>query len=191
MSKLRAFIAIDLSDEVVSGAVELARKLAPSAPGVKWVERENLHLTLKFLGDVKENETWKICQAIQKSVANLPTFDVQFQGAGAFPKLQRPRTLWIGAGEGSKSLSELYNAIDDAMADLGFARDPKRFLPHLTIGRVKQPGPWLRDVSQIIEEYSELDIGYATVEEVVLYSSELTSDGPIYSPIGRGELASS
>ena len=189
MAKLRTFIAVDLPDEVVHGAMELVRKLARIAPGVKWVEPENMHLTLKFLGEVRETETWSICQAMSKAVANVSSFDAHFQGAGAFPKLERPRTIWIGVTDGRDELTGLYDAIDDAMADLSFARDPKRFVPHLTIGRVKQPGPWLSDVSRIIAEQSELDAGLAMIDEVVLYSSELMTEGPIYTPIGRSALA--
>ena len=188
MAKLRTFIAIDLPDEVVQGAQQLVRKLAKVAPGVKWVEPENLHLTLKFLGEVRENETYAICRAISRSVEAIDAFDIELLGAGAFPKLERPRTLWVGVGKGTEELTALYNAIDDALADMGFPRDPKRFVPHLTLGRVKQPGPWLKDVSQMVAENADFLAGVAAVEEVVFYSSELTSDGPIYSPIGRSEL---
>ena len=189
MATLRTFIAVDLPAEVVNGSQQLVRKLTKIAPGVKWVEPKNMHLTLKFLGKMRENETYAICQAISKAVASIEPFEIHFQGAGAFPKLERPRTLWIGVGDGAEQLTALYNAVDDAMADLGIARDPKRFLPHLTLGgRVKQPGPWLAAVSRMVADHSELDVGPAIVEEVVLYSSELTSDGPIYAPIGRSEL---
>lgn len=189
MGKLRTFIAIDLPAEVVNGSQQLVRKLAKVAPGVKWVEPENLHLTLKFLGEVRENETYAVCQAISRAVESIDSFDIQLCGAGAFPKLERPRTLWVGVDDGADQLVALYTAIDDAMADMGFARDPKRFLPHLTLGRVKQPGPWLEEVSRMVTENAELEIGMASVEEVVLYSSELSSNGPIYSPIGRSRLS--
>jgi len=188
MSKLRAFIAIDLPEDVRSKTQELVRDLAAVSEGVKWVEPEKLHLTLKFLGDVDENETYHICQAMSRAVAAIEPFDIQSLGAGAFPKIERPRTLWIGVGAGSDELIALQAAIDDAMADLGYARDPKRFLPHLTLGRVKKPGRWLSDVSRMIGERAAFDAGMSPVREVVLYSSELTSEGPLYSPIGRSEL---
>ena len=153
-----------------------------------WVEPENMHLTLKFLGEVRENDTYRICQAISKAVESIEPFEIRCQGAGAFPKLDRPRTLWVGVSDGREQLVALQAAVDDAMADLGFARDPKRYLPHLTLGRVKKPGPWLTDVSQLVADSSEFDAGLASIDEVVLYSSELTSDGPIYAPIGRSPL---
>lgn len=189
MSKLRTFIAIDLPEEVVNQTQQLVRQIDAISDGIKWVEPENMHLTLKFLGDVRQIETYDICQAMTRAVASIPRFEMQLHGAGAFPKLERPRTLWIGVREGTEAITRLYGAIDDAVADLGFARDPKRFLPHLTIGRVKRPGPWLADVSRLIAESCEFDAGMAAVDEVVLYSSELTSEGPVYSPIGRSELA--
>ena len=189
MSKLRTFIAVDLPEEVVNRSQQLAREFDEVSDGIKWVEPENMHLTLKFLGEVRENDTYSVCQAIAQAVAPMKSFDIQCLGAGAFPKRERPRTLWIGVGDGSEQLIALQSAIDDAMADLGFARDPKRYLPHLTLGRVKKPGPWLADVSQRIAEHADFDAGMASIDEVVLYSSELTSDGPIYAPIGRSPLS--
>ncbi len=141
MAKLRTFIAVDLPGEVVSRAQRLGRELGEGADGIKWVEPQSMHLTLKFLGDVRENETYEICQAIDRAVKPLAAFDVDCRGAGAFPNLERPRTLWIGVGQESEPLAHLHAAIEDAMADLGFHREPKRFRPHLTIGRVKRPGP--------------------------------------------------
>ena len=188
MAKLRTFIAIDLPPEVVDQSQSLVRELDDFSGGIRWVEPENVHLTLKFLGEVRENETYQVCQAMKAAVAGIEPFEIECRGAGAFPKIERPRSLWIGVGEGAERLTQLFTAIDEAMADLGFAHDPKRFLPHITIGRVKQPGPWLSELSSQIEARRDFDAGAASVEEVVLYSSELTSDGPIYSPIGRSSL---
>ncbi len=188
MSNLRTFIAVDLPGDVVKKTQQLIRELDAISEGIKWVEPENMHLTLKFLGEVRQNETWKVCQAMTDSVAAIGSFDIQCHGAGAFPKIERPRSIWIGVTQGSEELTRLQTAVDDALADLSFAREPKRFLPHLTIGRVKKPGPWLADVSEMIAAHADFDAGLATINEVVLYCSELTSDGPVYSPIGRSRL---
>lgn len=188
MAKLRTFIAVDLPGEVVARAQRLCQELGEGADGIKWVEPQSMHLTLKFLGDVRENETYEICQAIDRAVGSLESFDVDCLGAGAFPNVERPRTLWIGIGRESEPLAQLHAAIEDAMADLGFHREPKRFLPHLTIGRVKRPGPYLANVSRLLAERADFDAGVASVDEVVLYASELAPEGPIYTPIGRTEL---
>jgi 2'-5' RNA ligase len=147
-----------------------------------------MHLTLKFLGDIDENETYDICKAISNAVAKIEAFDIECQGAGAFPSNEKPKTLWLGITQGKDELHQLQQAVDDAMADLGFRREPPRFNPHLTIGRVKQPGPHLREVTRILNENAGFSAGVAMVDEVILFSSDLTPEGPIYSPMGRAEL---
>jgi 2'-5' RNA ligase len=188
MSKIRSFIAVPLSGEIAHATGKIVREIDKVATGIKWVEPENMHLTLKFLGDIDENETWEVCRAIAKAVGNMEAFDIECQGVGAFPSNEKPKTLWIGITQGKESLGQLQQAVDDAMADLGFRREPPRFSPHLTIGRVKQPGPQLREVTRILNENADFSAGVAMVDEVVLFSSDLTPEGPIYSPMGRAEL---
>jgi 2'-5' RNA ligase len=147
-----------------------------------------MHLTLKFLGDITENETYEICRAIGQATAKFEAFDVECQGAGAFPSNEKPKTLWLGLTSGNEQLIALQRAVDDAMADFGYRREPLRFKPHLTIGRVKQPDASLSEVTRILNENAAFSAGVAMVDEVVLFSSELTQHGPIYSPIGRAEL---
>jgi 2'-5' RNA ligase len=188
MSKIRSFIAIPLSGEIAHAAAKIVREIDKVAAGIQWVPPENMHLTLKFLSDIDENETWEICRAISKAVAGMEAFDIECQGAGAFPSNEKPKTLWLGITQGKDELHKLQQAVDDALADLGFRREPPRFNPHLTIGRVKQPGPHLREVTRILNENADFSAGVAMVDEVVLFSSDLTPEGPLYSPIGRAEL---
>lgn len=190
MSKIRTFIAAPLPEEVVNRVAQLCRQIGEIGTGIRWVEPQNMHLTLKFLGDVDENETYRICQSLQQAAGGHHAFQYECQGAGAFPKVERPRTLWVGVGQGRDEIIALQADIDGAMADLGYAPDPKRYLPHLTIGRVKKPGRWLADVSRLICENADFHAGTAPLDEVILYSSELTPEGPIYAPIGRSSLQS-
>ncbi|MCA9271324.1 MAG: RNA 2',3'-cyclic phosphodiesterase [Planctomycetales bacterium] len=188
MASLRTFIAVPLPPEVKQAAQRLARDLAVDGGGINWVEPQQMHLTLKFLGSVRENETYEICRALAQATADWEAFDLVCGGAGAFPSIDRPRTLWIGTQAGTDEFSRLHSAIDEAMAGLGFKHDPPRFTPHLTIGRVKQPGPWLADLTKKLEENAEYDAGVAFVDEVVFYASDLSPQGPTYTRVGAAEL---
>src|SRR5437016_4655408 len=101
MRRVRTFLAIEVGDEIRDRLVSLQEELALIASDVKWVEPENLHVTLLFLGEVEQRETLDICRAAQKAVAEMPVFTMTVEGAGAFPNTRRPRTLWVGVGDGS------------------------------------------------------------------------------------------
>jgi 2'-5' RNA ligase len=189
MATLRTFIAVPLPPEITQAAARLARELGEAAEGIKWVEPQCMHLTLKFLGNITDTDTYEVCQAVMKAVAAIEAFDFRCVGAGAFPSIQRPRTIWIGGSEGSEQIVALARKIDNALFELGYRREPKRFTPHLTIGRVKTPGRALEAVSRLLAQRAEFDAGTAYVDEVVVYSSDLTPTGPIHTPLGRAELA--
>src|SRR5438093_475994 len=112
MARVRTFLGIDLGEKIRERLVSLQEQLAIEAPDVKWVEPENLHITLLFLGEVQQREVLDICRAAQKAVAKLPAFSARIEGAGAFPNLRRPRTLWVGVSEGAEELSAVHDAIE-------------------------------------------------------------------------------
>jgi 2'-5' RNA ligase len=188
MSLLRTFIAVPLPPEVTQAATKLARDLSAVADGIKWVEPQSMHLTLKFLGNITDTDSYEVCQAVTRAAEKFEAFDFRCAGAGAFPSLSRPRTIWIGGGEGSEQIAALARAVDDALFELGYRREPKRFTPHLTIGRVKTPGRQLEALSRLLAERADFDAGVAYVDEVVIYSSDLTPQGPIHTPLGHAEL---
>ncbi|HEV3003704.1 MAG TPA: RNA 2',3'-cyclic phosphodiesterase, partial [Pirellulales bacterium] len=137
---LRTFIAVAASHEVRMRARQLIGELSSTAAKVRWVEPENLHYSLKFLGDVELLEIPKVCEAVTRAVTDKPPFEITALGAGAFPDLRRPRTIWLGVADGSESMVELNGAIERELAPLGFRREQRRFRPHLTLGRVRGPG---------------------------------------------------
>ena len=183
----RTFLAVECSLEVRPRATELISALAQCPVNVKWVEPENLHLTIKFLGEVSDVDLPPICSAVTEAVATFPAFDAQCRGVGAFPHAGRPRTIWIGIEEGLAEFIELHERIDRCLAKLQFPRERRRFHPHLTVGRVRDR----RDTSPLgeyLQERSEIRLGVLCVSEVVLFSSQLTAAGPIYSPLARCAL---
>jgi 2'-5' RNA ligase len=188
--KLRTFIAVETPPDVVGRAMKLARSLAPTAEAadVKWVSPENLHWTVKFLGDIHPRDLAEICQALAVAARSVAPFRMTVAGAGAFPNIDRPRTLWLGAGEGGECLVALADAIETEMTQIGFRREGRRYEPHLTIGRVRTGGPAQSELAARLAENTDFDGGAMEVDEVVLFSSELRPSGPVYEALERVEL---
>jgi RNA 2',3'-cyclic 3'-phosphodiesterase len=189
MKSLRTFIAVEISSAVRAKAAELIGLLRATQADVKWVEPHNLHLTLQFLGDVPENQIAAVCKAVECGAAEIEPFELEIRGAGAFPNLGKPRTIWLGAKEGSEQMAELHDHVALALADLGFADEERRFQTHLTIGRVKSPknvallGPLLR-------QHADFSAGVVSVDKTIVFSSRLERGGPIYEKLSTAALRS-
>lgn len=185
---VRTFVAVEISAEMRTRAAQLIGRLGSTSAKVKWVEPHNLHMTLKFLGDVDMLEVPQLCQAVTDAVADSPPFEIEARGAGAFPDLRNPRTVWLGMGRGTEEMVELHDAVERALAPLGFRREQRRFRPHLTIGRVRGGGPGIAELAEILAEQADFAGGVASVEEVVVFSSELGRNGPSYEVLATAPL---
>jgi 2'-5' RNA ligase len=186
---VRTFVAVEMNDTTRACARELIASLQAAAADVKWVEPEGMHLTLQFLGDVPLHEIPQICRAVERGAAGIAPFEMEVRRAGAFPDVKRPRTLWIGAGEGQREMVALHDAVEDALAKLGFRKEGRRFQPHLTIGRVRRGGPGLRELATLVQQRADFAAGRISVREVVVFSSDLRPGGPVYEALGRAKLA--
>ena len=120
MQRLRTFIAVEVSSDVIGRAQKLIQQLTPLDDNVRWADPRAFHLTLSFLGDVELLELPKICQAMRTAVGELPPFDVVVHGAGAFPSVDRPRTIWLGIREGRDELRAMQSRLQDELSKLGF-----------------------------------------------------------------------
>ena len=188
MARRRTFLAIDVDEKIRDHLVSLQELLAVDAPDVAWVERENLHVTLLFLGEVHHRETIDICRAAQKAVKSLPSFAMSIEGAGSFPNARRPRTLWVGVGSGAQEVGAVHDAIETPLLDMGsYRRETRSYTPHVTLGRVK--GERNDEVlSKALTKYAAWSAGETMVTEVHVMTSELTSKGPTYTVVGRAKL---
>lgn len=189
MARVRTFLGIDLGEEIRDRLVALQEELAEAAPDVKWVEPENLHVTLLFLGEVAQRETLDICRAAQKAIMDVPAFVISVEGTGCFPNLRRPRTLWVGIGKGSDEIKEVHDAIETPLLEMGnYRRETRGYTPHVTLGRVKGDSP--SDVLvKALAKHKTWSAGETIVKAVNVMSSELRSDGPIYTVLGKAKLA--
>ncbi|MBA4385606.1 MAG: RNA 2',3'-cyclic phosphodiesterase [Anaerolinea sp.] len=188
--KLRAFIAIEL-DPVIKGVIHSFESgLKPRSPsGLRWVKTDQLHLTLKFLGDINQTQAKEVSLAISRVVAEKPPFTLLVGKTGAFPNWRNPRTLWIGLNM-SNELDGLFQQLDAALGSLGFTPEGKPFSPHLTLSRVSDTvDP--RMVQPLQKEFDAFPVASLSpwhVSEVVLFKSVLQPGGPIYTPISRHTL---
>lgn len=188
MEQIRTFIAVDVAEEVRQQAGQLIETLRRVDDTVKWVDPQNMHLTLKFLGDVPQGEVTAVCQAVAEAVADQGPFAMLLKGAGAFPSIARPRTVWLGVVQGREELCSLQVAIDRALKKLGYPKETRRFEPHLTIGRIRRGGPALAELSQRLREQQAYEAGETSVGEVVVYASYLDRTGPTYQAMSRAAL---
>jgi 2'-5' RNA ligase len=186
MARLRTFLAVPLSADIRDRLVGLQQRLAKDVGEVKWVEDENLHVTLVFLGDVSAEEIPAVCRATQESVADVPPFLLGVRGVGCFPTARRPRILWAGIDPGADPLKDLYEQVSLALETLGFRREDRPYTPHVTIGRVKGEG---NGMAHVLAMHADFNAGETTlVQEVHIYSSEMTRQGSRYQVLGRAKL---
>jgi 2'-5' RNA ligase len=189
MTRVRTFLAFELDSTVRARLVALQENLARVAPDVKWVEQENMHLTLLFLGEVDERDLPGICRAAQQAVAELPAFALSVESAGCFPNPRRPRTLWVGVGAGVQEVVAVHDALEAALMELGcYRREERQYTPHVTLGRVKSEGP-ADKLTAALQKYQAWNAGESRAREVLIMSSLLTTSGPIYAVMGRASLA--
>jgi len=175
----RAFIAIDVEEPSVLDRIgELQAILAGTRASLKLVERENIHITLWFLGNITPYTAERIGDCLR--ALKTGPFVVELTGVGAFPSSGRPRVIWVGVGRGSEELKAIYEELKPCLRRLGFRPDPKGFTPHVTVARVKSKTP---ELVRAIMENSTMSFGSFRAEEVRLKKSVLTPSGPIYSTV--------
>ena len=149
-----------------------------------------MHLTLKFLGEVREREIVEVCKAVARGAAEVKRFELEVRGAGAFPSAARPRTVWLGAGAGAEQMVLLHDRVEAPLADLGYREEHRRFQSHLTIGRVRGGGPGIADLGKLVQQHADFMAGRVTVGKVTVFASTLTPAGPIYEVLGTASLGS-
>ncbi|MEN6451611.1 MAG: RNA 2',3'-cyclic phosphodiesterase [Thermoguttaceae bacterium] len=185
---LRTFVAVEITPAIRARTGELIAALAGTPADVKWVEPHNLHLTVKFLGEVHDRDILDVCRAVKRGTAGLEPFPLELRGAGAFPAAARPRTVWLGAGEGADQMVVLHDRIEANLAELGYREEHRRFQTHLTLGRVRGAGASIVDLGRLIQQQADFAAGQMTVDKVTIFSSTLTREGPIYDVVGTATL---
>ncbi len=186
---LRLFVAVNLPAEVRQRLAAAQEHLRHGRPDVSWVRAENLHLTLKFLGETAEERLGPIRQALAAVGSRHRAFRIEMAGIGSFGG-RVPRVVWVGLKQGGESLTALAGDVESALADLGFPREQRAFTAHLTLGRVRSPRN-VEGLAMGIREIQEERFGTAPVEAFELMRSELRPSGSVYTMLERFVLATS
>ncbi len=184
----RVFCALELTSEVRTFLMEHIARLRRAVPNAEatWSREQNIHLTLKFLGEVRPSQAGKLSVAAADAVSGFSPFQISVQGTGMFAKNGKPRVLWLGVKDETGMLSKLQLLLEEACADEGFAREDRPFHPHLTIARLNQP----QSAHRLAEAHQRLGFEPVTVEtrELWVIRSELNRYGSKYTVISRHAL---
>lgn len=185
---LRSFIAVEIPANIQSalaGSTATLRKILPK-PLIRWVAPQNVHLTLKFLGEINPANLELLAEALKAEVATHETFGMSVSGLGAFPSLHRARVVWIGL-EAPAALMALGRSVEAVTARLGTIPEDRPFSAHLTIGRVGQNVSEAdrQRISTALEETKVGTLGTVRVEAVHIFKSDLQPGGPVYTPLYR------
>jgi RNA 2',3'-cyclic 3'-phosphodiesterase len=183
---LRAFLCIEIPESIKLRLASLQQDLRRIEAQVSWVKPSNIHLTLKFLGDVPASRIEQIRQGVERASSAIRKFEIEVGSAGCFPNPRSPRVLWVGFPVLPENLKRLHEAIEDELTRAGFPRESKRFSPHLTIGRVRAPKGADRVAEELISRGFEPE--RFEVREVILMRSELNPKGSIYTRLSTTHL---
>ncbi|MDA8431519.1 MAG: RNA 2',3'-cyclic phosphodiesterase [Nitrospiraceae bacterium] len=180
---LRCFIAVALPPPLKQSIEKVVAALRDAGGDVKWVPGENVHLTLKFLGETGEEKIGGIIEALRRKLSPYPPFYIRIGGVGSFPGGRHPRVIWVGFRERGR-LEDIYRSVEEAVKEFGYPPEDRPFSPHLTVGRVRS-GKRLAEVLKRLDEFREADFAELEVKGVTLMKSELKPGGAEYASLAE------
>jgi RNA 2',3'-cyclic 3'-phosphodiesterase len=183
---IRTFLAIRPADHVIDEVAAMQAKLGDAGADVRWIARDSMHLTIHFLGDVREAELAEIERGLAEGLAAVVPFDLECRGLGVFPNQKRPRVVWVGLdGEGLERLAE---SVETVLSPLGFPPQERDFTPHITIGRVRS-ARGSENLVRALKANAESSFGTSRIDFVTLYKSQLRAEGSVYTPLATFTLS--
>ncbi|MEW6685748.1 MAG: RNA 2',3'-cyclic phosphodiesterase [Candidatus Edwardsbacteria bacterium] len=179
----RIFVAIELPNNIHQKIANLQKQLKLTGADVKWVEPENIHLTLKFLGNLMKEKIEILSLGVEEAVKNISNFQIALDRLGAFPSLRRVQIVWVGINEGEKEAINLQEKIEEKLTSLGFEKERRAFVPHLTIGRARS----FKKIPELVKEIEKVNFSTEKflVSSVNIMKSVLTPKGPIYTKLNE------
>ena len=187
---IRAFIALELPPPVISLLEKVQEDLKSMGLRAKWVRPGNIHLTLKFIGNINPGDIDLIGGAMMDAVDDFAAIDLVAGGIGVFPGIKRPRVIWVGLGGQIQLLFAMQRVLEDNLAALGFKKEKRPFKGHLTLGRFRQAvNP--NTIRQIMREYANLYSEEFTARRIILFKSDLKPTGAVYSQLQQADFSTS
>ena len=186
-SQIRAFIAVSLPDNAIQILEEIQEKLKFKGIKASWVKPENLHLTLKFLGNVPVQDIDPVFSTMHNVVSDFSKFELSAGGLGVFPGVKKGRVVWAGIGGRTDILKNLFQSLEDHLLLLGIKKERQRFSPHITLGRIKTPVP-PAELIPLIQECKDIRSRSFKLGSIDFFKSELTPFGAIHTLLLQAEI---
>ncbi|MEA3327895.1 MAG: RNA 2',3'-cyclic phosphodiesterase [Chloroflexota bacterium] len=188
---MRTFIAVDFPPNIIEkidGIISYFKTQLPER-ALKWVAAEQLHLTIKFIGELPDHKLSEIKSILTEAMGNHPVFKMGIKGLGMYPHVQKPRVVWLGI-TGKQPLIELHKILDQALAKVGIKSERDNFSPHLTIARVRRQTnqETVEEIGKTLSQFKVDSLGTIEVQQIRLYQSKLTPQGPIYTSLLKIQL---
>jgi 2'-5' RNA ligase len=179
---MRTFVSIEIPDDIKNSIEKSIGELKLILPHIKWVDKKNLHITLKFLGMVEDSKIGGLADSVAEVVKGFGTIKAGFAGFGMFPDQKHPRVIWVGITEGGDKLKELADKIEDKLSTEGYGEEEREFSPHLTIGRIKEK---IDDeaLAGFIKKNEKASFGGFAAKSISMMKSTLMRSGPVYEEV--------
>ena len=184
---VRTFIGIELNANTVNEIAEELNYLSYHFPKINWVRPENLHITLKFLGNVIPNDLRNIFDNITYVGSKSSPFSLDIQSVGLLPNEKHPRIVYAGCAMGEDCLKRLHKEVNDIISSIGYPEEPRPYYPHITLGRIKKPS-YALGIEEYLRDLQKINFGITDIDEIVVFMSELKNKGAVYSPMYRIKL---
>ncbi|MGR3294599.1 MAG: RNA 2',3'-cyclic phosphodiesterase [Candidatus Scalindua sp.] len=181
---IRVFIAIEIDSEIKNKLSEYLSKLKRTGADVKWVAPENIHLSLKFIGYIEKETLINLNKIINDAVSGIGSFSISIGNIGAFPSIEKPRVVFVCVQERGNSLFKIYEKLDKGVEQLGIKRESKKYVGHITLGRVKSQQN-ISKLKNILNSGTECYFGLEKVASLSLIQSKLTPTGPLYTRLNN------
>lgn len=191
MEQIRSFIAVELDQTLKWELAGIQSRLQnPPRPWVKWVNPENIHITLKFLGDIAADKVEAIKEVMRQAASGVAPFTLKAEGLGVFPNDRKPQVIWVGLSGETQRLAELQEKLEKRLEAIGFAAESRPFSAHLTLGRVRREAlPQQRqDIGRLAATMGCCASSQIAVDAICLMESQLTPGGAIYSRLAVAPL---
>ena len=180
---MRVFIGLKLSDPMKRGLLKAKKAIDDTGAGISWVSNENLHITIKFLGDIYESFIPNLSDMLSDVAINQSSFDIELGQLGAFPSIDLPRVIWAGVSKNNDKVVSLAKEVFNGCSVIGIPNDNLPFTAHITIGRVRYPKD-KKVLAQTINSFKPEKLS-SVVNSLILYKSELTEEGPFYTELAK------
>jgi len=189
-SKFRAFVAIELPEKIKRDIRKLQLAFASNGLDIRWVKAVNMHLTIKFLGDIEPPDVEAVGRVLSKTAASCPIFNLVPRGVGVFPNIRRPGIIWTGIAGQTDALGAVHKSVNGGLNDIGFEADKRPYRGHLTLGRIKTRMNQSRLVTALRTHQGFVSETFP-VERLVMFKSELHPAGPVYTKLYEISLGTS